>query len=69
MKKVLVNALRLQKYFEAYKDKNKKQEVIEKFTAVWGKSMAEHFLWKYDNAEDLIWAFDSENLQLFIDKF
>ena len=69
MKKVLIKALSLQKHFEAYKDSNKKQAVIQKFTEVWGKSMADHFLWKYNNAEDLIWAFDSDNLQLFVDKF
>lgn len=31
--------------------------------------MANHFLGKYDNADSLIWALDSENLELFIQKF
>lgn len=69
-KYVLVKALRLEKLFKAYQAGGKqKQEVIDKFTNVWGADMAGHFLWKYDDAESLIFAFDTKNLQLFIDKF
>lgn len=70
VKNQLVKALRLQKYFLAYQaGGNQKAQVIEKFTQVWGQRLAEHFLWKYDDAESLIWALDSENLQLYLDKF
>lgn len=69
-KRILVKALKLEKCFKAYAaDGRQKQEVIEKFESVWGKEMTNHFLWKYSDAESLIWAFDSTNLELFITKF
>lgn len=69
-KNVLIKPLKLQKCFNDFLaggDRNK--DAREKFERVWGKSMADHFLSKYSDAESLIWAFDSDNLQLFIDKF
>jgi len=69
-KKILIKALSLEKCFQAFKANGQGRNVtIEKFEAVWGKSMADHFLWKYSDAESLIWALDSTNLQLFIEKF
>ena len=65
----LLKGLRLQKYFDAYKVKAQRQQTINKFTEVWGSFMANHFLSKYDDADSLIWALDSENLELFINKF
>lgn len=77
-KSIAVKGLRLQKYLEAYQgtgddDKERvlqrRQQTLQKFGAVWGSSMASHFLTKYNDAESLIWAFDSDNLELFIEKF
>lgn len=48
---------------------NQKNETTQKFAAVWGDHLAGHFLSKYDDAESLIWALDSENLNLFVTRF
>jgi len=72
-KNVLVKALRLQKCFDTLHSKKasneEKLQVAKKFESVWGDWMAGHFIWKYSDAESLIFAFDSKNLQLFIEKF
>jgi len=69
-KRVLTKALKLEKCFRQYDTGGTAAlEVQVKFKNVWGQSMANHFLSKYDNADSLIWALDGENLQLFIDKF
>jgi len=69
-KSIAVKGLRLQKYLTAYHaDGRQKKETKQKFVNVWGESMANHFLSKYDDAESLIWAFDQTNLELFIKKF
>jgi hypothetical protein len=47
----------------------KSNEIFLKFTSVWGDMLANHFLGKYDNASDLIWALDLDNLQLFIEEY
>ena len=70
VKKTLLKAIRLEQCFKNYPTSAQaKKEVFDKFKAVWGESMANHFLGKYDNADSLIWALDSENLELFIKKF
>ena len=70
VKKTLLKAIRLENCFKIYNDSEQsKKEVFNKFKAVWGESMANHFLGKYDNADSLIWALDNENLELFIQKF
>jgi len=70
IKSIAVKGLRLDNYLKTYwADGKQKQEAIDKFVAVWGNSMASHFLSKYDDAESLIWALDSKNLNLFIEKF
>lgn len=70
VKKTLLKAIRLENCFKMYPESaQNKKEVYDKFKAVWGESMANHFLGKYDNADSLIWALDSENLELFITKF
>lgn len=70
IKKLSLLGLRLQKYLNAYhRSENNKGEALQKFKDVWGPSMASHFLMKYDDAESLIWAFDNDNLKLFLDKF
>lgn len=69
-KNILIKPLRLQKAFDELKaNPNSKAQIVQKFKSVWGECMAMHFLSKYDSAEDLIWAFDSDNLKLFIEKF
>lgn len=69
-KVLLIKGLKLQKSFDDYKiGGNNKEQAFKKFVAVWGTNLAEHFLMKYDDAESLIWALDSENLKLFIDKY
>lgn len=68
-KSIAIKGLRLEKYLNAYNTESNKEEALKKFVAVWGSSMASHFLSKYDDAESLIWAFDSDNLELFIEKF
>lgn len=69
-KNILVKSLKLQKAFDNYsKSDNQKTEVFNKFQSVWGPHMAWHFLSNYEDAESLIWAFDSANLELFITKF
>lgn len=69
-KRNLVKVLKLDKCFRIYNESTKsKQEVLNKFISVWGESMAYHFLNKYDDAESLVWALDSQNLKLFIEKF
>ena len=70
IKSIATKGLRLQKYLTAYHCGEKgKKEVIQKFIYVWGDSLASHFLIKYDDAENMIWAFDRKNLDLFIEKF
>lgn len=69
-KRILIKALRLEKYFRAYNVLgSQKDEAFRKFEQVWGTAMANHFLSKYDDAESLIWALDSNNLELFIKNF
>ena len=68
-KKHLIKALRLQKYFDAYRNENRRSEIEEKFTQCWGAMLAQHFLSKYSTAEELIWALDTQNLRLFIERF
>lgn len=72
-KRILIKALRLQKLFSCYNgiDNNgsQKKQVYDKFKDTWGIDMANHFLNKYNDAESLIWAFDTTNLNLFITKF
>lgn len=70
IKSIATKGIRLQNYLNAFhRDGNQKQEAINKCFAVWGDTMASHFLLKYDDAESLIWALDSKNLDLFIEKF
>lgn len=68
-KAILTKPLKLEKCFKDYQEKRFKSEVLKKFEAVWGTSLADHFLSKYTDAESLIWALDSNNMQLFINKF
>jgi len=69
-KSIAVNGLRLQKYLTAYHAGGRqKKEAKQKFVNVWGESMADHFLSKYNDSESLIWALDHINLELFIKKF
>ncbi len=72
-KKILVKVLKLEKCFRTLNDDTNshadKKEIVDKFERTWGKDMADHFLWKYNDAESLIWAFDSKNLELFIKNF
>ena len=65
-KETLLKSIRLQKYFDAYGDSLKKEEVFAKFTAVWGDTMGIHFLRKYASAESLILNLDADNLEKFI---
>lgn len=70
IKSIAVKGLRLQKYLNVYHAHGSQQkEATQKFVKVWGRSMAAHFLIKYDDAESLIWAMDEENLKLFIENF
>ena len=66
---ILIKALTLQKYFDAYKNADQRNFVLEKFVVVWGNDLAQHFLFKYNDAENLIQNLDSDNLDLFINKF
>lgn len=69
-KSIAIKGLRLQECLKDYQGEgNNKEQALKKFVAVWGSHMASHFLMKYDDAESLIWAFDSDNLELFIEKF
>lgn len=69
-KNVLVKSLKLDKCFKDFATKKEsRKEIFEKFKTVWGNDMANHFLCNYNDAESLIWAFDSRNLELFIEKF
>jgi len=71
-KSICSKAIKLHKYFENCKSENSEKAISEirtKFKTVWGDSMAEHFLSKYDDADSLIWALDSKNLDLFLEKF
>lgn len=69
-KRILLKSLKLEKCFKMYAaDGSQKQEVFKKFEQVWGTTLANHFLGKYDNAESLIWALDEENLALFVRDF
>lgn len=70
-KRELIKALRLEKAFKAYENgtDEEKRTVRKKFADVWGDDMAWHFLISYKDAEDLIWGFDSKNLNLFLEKF
>lgn len=65
-KKVLLKSYRLEKYAT---NEDQRKEVFEKFKQVWGGTLANHILSKYDNAESLIWALDDNNLELFIKHF
>lgn len=70
VKRITLKGLRLQACLDDYQSEgSNKEQALKKFVAVWGPNMASHFLMKYDDAESLIWAFDSDNLELFIDKF
>lgn len=70
IKSVATKGIRLQSYLNAYhRDGEQKEESVKKFVAVWGNHLAAHFLLKYDDAEELIWALDSNNLELFVSKF
>lgn len=72
LKQAARKGIRLDKYLKAYHgngNPQQKEEVISKFTNVWGKNMANHFLMKYDNAESLINALDMDNLVLFMEHF
>jgi hypothetical protein len=70
VKKTLLKAIKLENFFKMYSTSAQaKKEAFDKFKAVWGENIANHFLGKYDNADSLIWALDSENLELFIEKF
>ncbi len=71
VKKILLKSIKLQKAFDSYinEDDFSKKEVFSMFEKTWGTSLANYFLGGYDNADSLIWALDSENLELFIQKF
>jgi hypothetical protein len=70
VKEILIKSSRLDKYFRSYEENDEKRaQVIDKFEAVWGSNLASHFLMKYNNAEDLILALDSDNLDKFIKNF
>lgn len=70
IKSIATKGLKLQKSLDAYNQGgNQKNETTQKFAAVWGDHLAGHFLSKYDDAESLIWALDSENLNLFVTRF
>jgi len=71
LKKLCEKALKLQATFQMYNGTNKenKQIAIRKFNDVWGKQLTAHFFSKYNNAEDLIWHLDSENFELFVNRF
>lgn len=70
VKKILLKSLRLEKCFKSYSNNaEQKREVFQKFEEVWGTTMANHFLGKYDCAESLISALDNENLELFVNHF
>lgn len=69
-KRIALKGLRLQECLDDYQGKgNSKEQALKKFGAVWGSSMASHLLSEYKDAESLIWAFDDNNLKLFIEKF
>lgn len=69
-KGLLTKALKLQQCLNAYHaDGRQRGEAFDKFQRVWGHSMANHFLSKYDDANTLIWALDLKNLNLFIKRF
>lgn len=66
----LAKAIRLEQYFKAAEQSQENIEDLRiKFTSVWGETLANYFLSKYDNATSLIWALDSDNLELFIERF
>ena len=66
IKKMLCKAINLDRCLKMYNDKEgNKKEVFSKFERVWGTSLANHFLGKYDAAESLIWALDQDNFNLF----
>ena len=71
VKKTLLKSLKLQEAFNSYNEENSlsRKDVFTKFEKTWGTMLANHFLGKYDNAESLIWALDSENLELFVKLF
>lgn len=69
-KKILLKSIYLEKYFKSYPNSAEhKSKTFQKFEEVWGTTLANHFLGKYDNAESLIMALDDENLELFIKHF
>ena len=70
VKRIALKGLRLQESLNDYQGTGKnKEQALKKFTAVWGSSMASHFLMEHGSAESLIWALDDDNLELFIEKF
>lgn len=71
IKQILVKPLKLQKTFDAYKNGNENDKKLAylSFEKTWGAFIAQHFLSKYSDAESLIFALDSENMDLFVDKF
>lgn len=69
LKSLACKGISLQRFLEDYNTGKNKSGTILKFKTVWGEQIGQHFLSKYDNAERLIWAFDNENLELFIEKF
>lgn len=69
-RRILVKSIKLHKLIEGVKNKSIDFETIKaKFHAVWGEHIGSHFLSKYDDAESLIHALDSQNLELFIEKY
>lgn len=68
---ILCKAISLERNLKAYSTGTKEQrkEVRDKFVEVWGTLTADHFLVKYSDAKDLIWALDGDNIQLFYKKF
>ena len=70
VKRIALKGLRLQECLNDYQGEgNNKEQALKKFVAVWGSSMASYFLSEHDDAKSLIWAFDDNNLELFIEKF
>ena len=69
-KSIALKGLRLQECLNDYQSEgSNKEQALKKFVAVWGSSMASHFLSEHDDAKSLIWDFDDNNLELFIEKF
>lgn len=70
LKGIACKSVRLDKCLVAYHSNGEAKDIVmNKFTQVWGSSLANHFLSKYDDAESMIWALDSENLEKLIAYF